>query len=102
VEARELGKRDPDGATKGCTVVFGEVSRHTMSAVMPAPAERRAPDSRKEPAMLKEFKAFMMRGNVLDLAVAVIIGAAFGGILSSAVNDVFMPPIGLLLGNVDF
>lgn len=52
--------------------------------------------------MLKEFKAFMMRGNVLDLAVAVIIGAAFGGIVTSAVNDVFMPPIGLLLGNVDF
>ena len=52
--------------------------------------------------MLKEFKAFIMRGNVLDLAVAVIIGAAFGGIVTSAVNDVFMPPIGLLLGNVDF
>ncbi|MBK7927290.1 MAG: large conductance mechanosensitive channel protein MscL [Bryobacterales bacterium] len=52
--------------------------------------------------MLKEFKAFIMRGNVLDLAVAVIIGAAFGAIVTSAVNDVFMPPIGLLLGNVDF
>jgi large conductance mechanosensitive channel len=52
--------------------------------------------------MLKEFKAFIMRGNVLDLAVAVIIGAAFGAIVNSAVNDVFMPPIGLLLGNVDF
>jgi len=52
--------------------------------------------------MLNEFKAFIMRGNVLDLAVAVIIGAAFGAIVTSAVNDVFMPPIGLLLGNVDF
>jgi large conductance mechanosensitive channel len=52
--------------------------------------------------MLKDFKAFIMKGNVLDLAVAVIIGAAFGAIVTSAVNDVIMPPIGLLLGNVDF
>ena len=52
--------------------------------------------------MLKEFKDFIMRGNVLDLAVAVIIGAAFGKIVSSLVNDVLMPPIGLLLGKVDF
>ena len=52
--------------------------------------------------MFKEFKAFVMKGNVLDLAVAVIIGAAFGAIVTSAVNDVIMPPIGLLLGNVDF
>jgi large conductance mechanosensitive channel len=52
--------------------------------------------------MLKEFKAFVMRGNVLDLAVAVIIGAAFGKIISSLVADVLMPPIGLLLGKVDF
>ena len=52
--------------------------------------------------MLKEFKAFIMRGNVLDLAVAVIIGAAFGGIVTSLVNDVIMPPIGLLLSGVDF
>jgi len=52
--------------------------------------------------MLKEFKAFIMRGNVLDLAVAVIIGAAFGKIISSLVTDVLMPPIGLVLGKVDF
>ena len=52
--------------------------------------------------MLKEFRAFVMRGNVLDLAVAVIIGAAFGAIISSLVNDILMPPIGLLLGRVDF
>jgi large conductance mechanosensitive channel len=52
--------------------------------------------------MLKEFRAFIMRGNVLDLAVAVIIGAAFGKIVTSAVNDVLMPPIGFLIGNVDF
>ena len=52
--------------------------------------------------MFKEFKAFIMRGNVVDLAVAVIIGAAFGKIVSSLVNDVIMPPIGLLLGKVDF
>lgn len=52
--------------------------------------------------MLKDFKEFVMRGNVLDLAVAVIIGAAFGKIVTSFVNDIIMPPIGLLLGNVDF
>jgi large conductance mechanosensitive channel len=52
--------------------------------------------------MLKEFRAFIMRGNVLDLAVAVIIGGVFGKIVSSLVNDVLMPPIGLVLGKVDF
>jgi large conductance mechanosensitive channel len=52
--------------------------------------------------MLKEFKAFVMRGNVLDLAVGVIIGAAFGKIVSSLVDDVIMPPIGRILGHVDF
>ncbi len=52
--------------------------------------------------MLKDFKEFVMRGNVLDLAVAVVIGAAFGAIVTSAVNDIVMPPIGLLLGHVDF
>ena len=52
--------------------------------------------------MLKDFKAFALRGNVVDLAVGVIIGAAFGKIVSSLVNDVIMPPIGLALGEVDF
>ena len=52
--------------------------------------------------MLKEFKAFVMKGNVLDLAVAVIIGAAFGPIVTSMVNDIIMPPIGMLLGKIDF
>jgi large conductance mechanosensitive channel len=52
--------------------------------------------------MLKEFKAFVMRGNVLDLAVAVIIGGVFGKIVSSLVNDLLMPPIGALMGKVDF
>ncbi len=52
--------------------------------------------------MLKEFKEFAMRGNVMDMAVGIIIGAAFGKIVSSFVSDVIMPPIGLLLGNVDF
>ena len=52
--------------------------------------------------MLKEFKEFIMRGNVVDLAVAVIIGGAFGKIITSFVDDVLMPPIGLALGNVDF
>jgi len=52
--------------------------------------------------MLKDFRAFVMRGNVLDLAVAVIIGAAFGAIVTSLVNDIIMPQIGLILGHVDF
>lgn len=52
--------------------------------------------------MLKEFKAFAMKGNVIDMAVGIIIGAAFGKIVSSFVADVIMPPIGLLLGGVDF
>ena len=52
--------------------------------------------------MFKDFREFIMRGNVLDLAVAVIIGAAFGRIVSSVVNDIIMPPIGLVTKNVDF
>jgi large conductance mechanosensitive channel len=52
--------------------------------------------------MLKEFRKFVMRGNVVDMAVGIIMGAAFGAIISSLVSDVVMPPIGLLLGNVDF
>ena len=52
--------------------------------------------------MLKEFKEFAMRGNVVDMAVGIIIGAAFGSIVTSLVSDVIMPPLGLLLGNIDF
>lgn len=52
--------------------------------------------------MLKEFKEFAMKGNVLDMAVGIIIGAAFGRIISSFVSDILMPPLGLLLGNVNF
>jgi len=52
--------------------------------------------------MFKEFKEFAMKGNVMDMAVGIIIGAAFGKIITSFVGDVLMPPIGLLLGNVDF
>ncbi|MCM2272094.1 MAG: large conductance mechanosensitive channel protein MscL [candidate division Zixibacteria bacterium] len=52
--------------------------------------------------MLKEFKEFAMRGNVMDMAIGIIIGAAFGPIVASLVGDVIMPPIGMLMGNVDF
>jgi large conductance mechanosensitive channel len=52
--------------------------------------------------MLKQFRDFALRGNVVDLAVGVIIGAAFGGVVTSLVNDILMPPIGLLVGGVDF
>jgi large conductance mechanosensitive channel len=57
---------------------------------------------REDNAMFKEFKEFVMRGNVVDMAVGIIIGVAFGAIVSSLVKDVIMPPIGLLLGNIDF
>jgi large conductance mechanosensitive channel len=53
-------------------------------------------------SMLKEFREFALKGNVMDMAVGIVIGAAFGAIVASFVNDVIMPPIGLLLGNVDF
>lgn len=52
--------------------------------------------------IIKEFQTFIMRGNVIDMAVGIIIGAAFGKIITSLVNDIIMPPIGLLLGKVDF
>jgi len=52
--------------------------------------------------MFKEFKEFAMRGNVVDMAVGIVIGGAFGRIVSSVVNDIIMPPIGLLIGGVDF
>ena len=52
--------------------------------------------------MLKEFKEFAMKGNMLDMAIGIVIGAAFGAIIGSLVDDVIMPPIGLLLGGVDF
>ena len=52
--------------------------------------------------MLNEFKKFAMRGNVVDMAVGIIIGAAFGAIVKSLVNDIIMPPIGMIMGNVDF
>ena len=61
----------------------------------PRPPERRS-------TVLKEFKEFAVKGNMLDMAVGIIIGAAFGTIITSLVNDVIMPPIGLALGNVDF
>jgi large conductance mechanosensitive channel len=52
--------------------------------------------------MLKEFKVFIMRGNIIDLAAGIIVGAAFGRVVNSLVNDILMPPLGLLLGGVDF
>jgi large conductance mechanosensitive channel len=60
------------------------------------------PIEKKGGIMFKEFKEFAMRGNVLDMAVGIIIGAAFGAVVSSLVADVLMPPIGMLLGKVDF
>src|SRR6478736_3703897 len=65
-------------------------------------AERVAPVWQESRGLYEEFKAFIRRGNVIDLAVGVIMGAAFGKIVSSLVGDVLMPPIGYALGNVDF
>lgn len=61
-----------------------------------------AQNSKGEQAVLKEFKEFAMRGNVIDLAVGVIIGAAFTTIVNSLVNDIIMPPLGLIIGGIDF
>ena len=66
------------------------------------PLQHVAPVWRETRGFLDEFKAFIRRGNVIDLAVGVIMGAAFGKIVSSLVSDVLMPPIGYVLGNVDF
>jgi large conductance mechanosensitive channel len=63
---------------------------------------RVAPVFKESRGLIEEFKAFIRRGNVVDLAVGVIMGAAFGKVVSSLVGDVVMPPIGLALGNVDF
>ena len=63
---------------------------------------RPMPRERKAANMFQEFRQFIMRGNVVDLAVGVIIGAAFGKIVTSLVDDIIMPPIGVMLGNVDF
>jgi len=65
-------------------------------------SHQRSRSGERGSVMLKEFKAFAMRGNVIDMAVGIIIGAAFGTIIGTLVSDVLMPPIGLLLGNVDF
>lgn len=67
-----------------------------------AKAGRICGTGRKETEMFKDFKAFVMRGNVVDMAVGIVIGAAFATIVQSFVKDVIMPPIGLLLGDVDF
>src|SRR5690348_7158470 len=65
-------------------------------------AYERSQRRRREKRMVKEFREFIQRGNVVDLAVAVVIGAAFGKIVTSFVEDILMPPIGLALGKVDF
>jgi large conductance mechanosensitive channel len=69
---------------------------------LPVVSDKEALAVDKKPSVLAEFKAFVMRGNVLDLAVGIVVGAAFGAVVNSFVNDVLMPPLGWLLGNVDF
>jgi large conductance mechanosensitive channel len=70
-------------------------------ACLPAARNTSIPEE-KNMQILKEFKEFAMRGNVVDMAIGIIIGSAFGKIVSSLVQDVIMPPIGLIMGNVDF
>jgi large conductance mechanosensitive channel len=77
---------------------YSTIGPHGAKIVWNCPVGRRM----KNTNMLKDFKAFVMKGNVLDLAVAVIIGGAFGAIVTSLVNDVIMPPIGMILGHIDF
>src|SRR5205807_8724268 len=74
----------------------------TASFCPAPPALSQRGEQQRRKIMLKEFKEFLARGNVVDLAVAVIIGAAFGKIVTSLVEGIIMPPIGLLLGKVDF
>jgi large conductance mechanosensitive channel len=77
------------------------VSPSTLSA-SPGSRGGRHPHHAKGAVVFKEFREFAVKGNVVDLAVGVIIGAAFGGIVSSLVADIIMPPVGMLLGNMDF
>ena len=77
----------------------------SLTPLSGAPAHRRAKitsSPMRKGIVLKDFKAFIMRGNVVDLAVGVIIGAAFGAIVKSLVEDVLMPPLGLVTGGIDF
>src|SRR5438128_2461626 len=82
----------------GSTLTEDSVSP-TLEAVH---SDRGQRGTAEEGLMLKDFRAFLMRGNVVDLAVAVVLGTAFGAIVTSFVNDLLMPPVGLLLGRVDF
>jgi large conductance mechanosensitive channel len=95
-------------ATLGPPTVEGEAeAREVIAICLPEEEpvfrwEVEVSPASPEEAMLNEFKKFALKGNVLDMAVGIIIGAAFGTIVQSLVNDVIMPPIGLLLGGVDF
>jgi large conductance mechanosensitive channel len=89
----------------GSFTLLGAVRRRDGGAVATYSPGRYIISRRPTPqegAMLKEFKEFAVKGNVLDMAVGIIIGAAFGTVVQSMVNDVLMPPIGILLGGVDF
>jgi large conductance mechanosensitive channel len=86
----------------GRRCAYSRSNKHLPLPIEKLPCSNNIKPQEEIRTMLDEFKKFIMRGNVLDLAVAVIIGAAFGAIVTSFVNDILMPPIGLLLGNVDF
>jgi large conductance mechanosensitive channel len=81
---------------------YGRVAAHDDRRGDSSAAIRSKAQLSPEENMLKEFKEFAMRGNVIDMAVGIVIGAAFGRIVSSLVADIIMPPIGLVLGKVDF
>lgn len=96
----------PVSRIAACAVTIEELPAHRARRRGARDFEDSSPRGRnaihREAALLKEFKEFAMRGNVVDLAVGIIIGGAFGTIVKSLVDDVIMPPIGLLLGGVDF
>lgn len=90
----------PGGIVIQCSEGAREIPKQRQSAQAVLYARETSPKRRRE--VLKEFRDFINRGNVVDLAVAVIIGGAFGAIITSLVNDVIMPLVGIILGGVDF
>jgi large conductance mechanosensitive channel len=100
-----LASRGAKRLAQGCSGTQAANSRQCPGAlrIVPGVSPRAAsPSADEESAMIKEFKAFAMRGNFVDMAVGIVIGAAFGKIVSSFVADIFMPPLGLILGRMDF
>jgi large conductance mechanosensitive channel len=91
----------PNG-TNGSGGFAGDASAAPFAQLARGAVQVRSPPKQERTGMLKEFRDFAVKGNVLDMAVGIIIGAAFGTVVQSLVKDVIMPPVGLLVGGVDF